>query len=403
MLALAIGGSTVAKSRTVASQVRAIGPMHIASGPTTLAADFALSIWIPTRALLKGRDPYDPRNTAVEKEYGARLPAALYVPAMLLILWPLAAMSLPDAAAGMVIVSCLLLWASLCLLIRPKGSGGRLLLAGLGIVTVYGYAAENTLLLGQPTAVVMLGFALLARSMITGKWGIGAIVGSSLLLMKPQYGLPVLALLAILRQWRTTGWSALVVLLLSLPFGILEIDAAGGVGAAVDSWRRNLTFFEHHDSGWGRTDTLTLLTWGNPARAGTAGAAAVFAVLALAIALAARARSGTGTVAFVAAACGFVLASAYHTSYDLLIVAVPVALALSRPRWWRDALAWFLLLFVFLNFISRASIRYRIGGLFEKLMLDAWPPVTALGLLIIGLCVALYVGRPRSASSSATR
>jgi Glycosyltransferase family 87 len=384
VLALAVVGTVGAKSHAIASGVRAIGTQHVASGNTNLAADFALSIWIPTQALRHKLDPYDPSRRGSEQRYGAHVPAGFYSPGLLLLLWPITALALPEAAEAMTILSCLLIWLSLWLVVVPRTALRRLLLAALGVVTIFGYSAENGLMLGQPSAIFLLGVALVTRAVISGRWGAGAAAGATLLMLKPQYALPTLAVLFVLRRWRTALYALAISLVVATPFAVLEVRAAGGIGAAASSLRRNLTFFQNYNSGWGRTDLLVLLTNGQPAKAGLAGTAVCLLALAALLWLAVSKARGPRDIVLVATISGFVLASAYHTSYDLLILALPAALLL-RPESRRNGpLTAVLAVYVALDFLSRASFRYRIGGEFVTVMHNWWPPVIALAAFVLG-------------------
>jgi Glycosyltransferase family 87 len=393
------------KVHSVASGVRSIGVLHVASGRTNLAADYALSIWIPTRALERRLDPYNPADGQVKRDFGNDVPAAFYTPAMLGLLAPISQLALPDAAEAMTALNFACLWLALWLLIKPRRPRDWAMFSVLGLATVYGYASENTLMLGQPTGLFLLGVAFLARAIVSDSFGALAVVGTSLLLLKPQYAIPTVAFLALLRQWRTIAFAVTLVALASVPFLVLEINAASGPIDALHALRANLSFFQHHDSGWGRTDLATLVTRGDPAALGVIGAVVLFLALLLVVYTGTRyggTTSERGRIALVAVFAGFILASDYHPAYDVLILAVPAALGLASGKSIATRLlVLFAYIYVLLNFASRASFRYRIGGVFESTMTNQWPSIVALTALAVGMAVLVRTPRVLVSDTSA--
>jgi hypothetical protein len=114
------------------------------------------------------------------------------------------------------------------------------------------------------------------------------------------------------------------------------------------------------------------------------------------------AMSARGRIALVTVFAGFVLASIYHFFYDTPILAVPVALTLAAGKTVSTRpLMLFAWLYVGLNFASRGTFMYRIGGAFESAVLHQWPPLVSLIALAIG--TAVLVSEHRATERSRVR
>ena len=168
---------------------------------------------------------------------------------------------------------------------------------------------------------------------------------------------------------------------LSAPIVILWAQAAGSLAAMLGSAHRNLDFLDAYTSGWGRTDLVTLLSGGDPHALGAGVELAV--MVAIVTFLAWRLRRSGGVVEDIAVAAsliaGMELVSVYHQSYDLLVLAVPVAMVvrcLLERRRSLDALALCVFGFLVSDLLSRPSIRYRVHD-YAVVMNRYWPPVIA--------------------------
>lgn len=402
-------GVTAHRSHWIAGYLERLGTDRIASGVNGLGRDYAFNVWIPTHALWHGLDPYDPAKTTVRERWHANLPAGLYTPSILLLLSPLALLPLPDAAEVMNALNVLLIWLALLVLIPPRTPRSCALVAVLGVVTVNGYAGESGLLYGQPIGIYLLGIALLARAILEDRWDAAAVVGAVLLMTKAQYAVAGIVLLLALRRLRVVAVAAAATLLLSLPFGALFLDAAGGVSEAAAVVHRSASYAAANYTGAGRSDMLVLLTGGDAGRFGAAGTIVEAVLLCGAAAWLVsrlRMRRGAAAVALVALLVGLELASVYHEWYDLVILMVPAAVLLARPpRLWLQvplvtAVAFG---FVLVDLATRSSFRLRIsnlGAVGASLVrgLDLWwPPAISVAMLAAAAATTLLLRRSETA------
>jgi hypothetical protein len=291
--------------------------------------DFANNTWRAVRALLSGADIYGPAH-AVIAGIGPARPASQHVPGSLLWQAPFAALPLPAALFTYTSVSILAIWAGVFILTWPKDPSAVFLSACCGGFAICLGGGPMTLLLGQPTGFMLLGLAVLVRARQPWLGGLGFMLAASTI----QTGLPLALALLPLGGWRVVWRGAVLAFGCSLPVVGLEIANAGFstfvnsfvVGGSVYLVRVN-----------NRIDLGGLLH-----RAGGAGMGVQVAIgLVLAsVALVFLARlpphlrriSHPPVLSFVVA---FMLVSAYHESYDLLLVGgalVPAILVNDQSR-----------------------------------------------------------------------
>ena len=284
--------------------------------------DFANNTWRAVRALFSGADIYGPTH-AVIPGIGPAWPVSQHVPGSLLWQAQFAALPLPAALFTYTAVSILAIWAGVFILTWPKNPSAVFLSACCGGFAICIGGGPMALLLGQPTGFMLLGLAVLVRARQPWLAGLGFMLAASTI----QMGLPLgLALLA-LGGWRVLWRGAVLAFGCSLPIAGLEIANAGFptfvhsfvVGGSVYLVRVN-----------DRIDLGGLLY-----RVGGAGKGVQVAIsLVLAsVALIFLARlpphlrriGHPPVLAFVVA---FTLVSAYHESYDLLLVGAAVVPAI---------------------------------------------------------------------------
>jgi len=364
-----------------------------AAGTIGLGKDYVVNVWVPTRALREDLDPYDPDQTTVRSRYHTPTPSAPYTPSILLLLLPLSGLPLPQAAEAMTALNVLLAWLALLVLLPPRTPRACGLVALLGLAAFNGWAGESALLYGQPIGFFALGAALVSRAILQERFGAAAIAGLVLLLTKAQFALPVLIVLAVMRQWRAIGASVAFTAVLSLPFGVLFVRAAGGVADAIAVVARATSWT---DSAFplNRTDLLSLLTRNDAASLGTAGAVLQLVVLSALLAVVVRRSRLEGQAWSAAVAVALValdLVAIYHQWYDLTILAVPAAVLLSRDEsrgiWHELPLVSAVIAFsLVVNLATRGSVRAWVEELStwgDELLTKFdlyWPPLISLAL-----------------------
>jgi Glycosyltransferase family 87 len=291
--------------------------------------DFANNTWRAMRALLSGVNIYGPTH-AVLPGIGPAWPVSQHVPGSLLWQAPFAALPLPAALFTYTFVSILAIWAGVFILTWPKDPAAVFLAACCGGFAIGIAGGPMTLLLGQPTGFMLLGLAVLVRARQPWLAGLGFMLAASTI----QTGLPLALALLLLGGWRVVWRGIVLALACSLPVMGLDI-ANAGFSAFVNSFVGGGSVYLVRVNN--RIDLGGLLF-----RAGGAGKGAQVAVgLALAsVALIFLARlpphlrriSHPPVLSFVVA---FMLLSAYHESYDLLLVGgavVPAILVNDQSR-----------------------------------------------------------------------
>jgi len=322
------GSAVVAVATTVWAMYREITtfgrPEDVQTG-----LDFANNTWRAVRALLSGVNIYGPTH-AVLPGIGPAWPVSQHVPGSLLWQAPFAALPLPAALFTYTFVSILAIWAGVFILTWPKDAAAVFLAACCGGFAICIAGGPMTLLLGQPTGFMLLGLAVLVRARQPWLAGLGFMLAASTI----QTGLPLALALLLLGGWRVVWRGIVLALACSLPVMGLDI-ANAGFSAFVNSFVGGGSVYLVRVNN--RIDLGGLLF-----RAGGAGKGVQVAVgLVLAsVALIFLARlpphlrriSHPPVLSFVVA---FMLLSAYHESYDLLLVGgavVPAILVNDQSR-----------------------------------------------------------------------
>lgn len=166
-------------------------------------------IWTAGRLWAQGIDPYSPRFTAIGHALfpsGNDIAYWLYPPQWWVIARPLAA--LPVARALVIwrgINAALVLAAAMVLALavrRARPATPLCVLLLLIAVAALMEGTAQTLLLGQTSILVFAGFALMAVALLTGRQS-PMVIALVLLLLKPQFALPIIVCLAVTAKWRT--------------------------------------------------------------------------------------------------------------------------------------------------------------------------------------------------------
>jgi hypothetical protein len=284
--------------------------------------DFANNTWRAVRALFSGAGIYGPTH-AVIPGIGPAWPVSQHVPGSLLWQAPFAALPLPAALFTYTAVSILAIWAAVFILTWPRNPSAVFLSACCGGFAICVAGGPMALLLGQPTGFMLLGLAVLVRARQPWLAGLGLMLAASTI----QMGLPLALALLVLGGWRVVWRGAVLALGCSLPIAGLEI-ANAGFSTFVNSFVAGGSVYLVRVND--RIDLGGLLY-----RAVGAGKGVQVAIsLALAsVALIFLARlpphlrriSHPPVLSFVVA---FMLVSAYHESYDLLLVGAAVVPAI---------------------------------------------------------------------------
>ena len=252
-----------------------------ANAALTGGQDFRDATYFPVKELLAGGNPYDPApmfaHWPVNQEFD------LYAPLHLVLHLPYAA--LPYRTA-LLLFSCAGLAAligiglvSARVMRLPGGWLAAWLVAGLVVLSQIGKSAIS---IGQINPVVGLG-AVLAITQVgrtlslqpdagtrgpgfrgsAGFWGSGfwgsagfwGSVGLALAWTKPQFAIPLAALLLARGARRQVVLGTALAFAVSLPVVVVLVARAGGIGGFLDVVRRNLSYATH--TGYAAVDSAS--------------------------------------------------------------------------------------------------------------------------------------------------
>ncbi|HYM49770.1 MAG TPA: glycosyltransferase 87 family protein [Candidatus Limnocylindrales bacterium] len=221
-------------------------------------------------------------------------------------------------------ISLLLLVAAIWLLQSAAPLGRRATMLGvLGLLAAA--PTWSTLIEGQVSAVLLLGASLVAVAVLRGRPA-AALAGAALLAIKPQYLLPALAVLVVLRKPRLIAGA-----LLGAGAVLMSPLMAGGVPALEAMIRAMLG-----------TDQVTPVrlseSWAGwlagvlPARFDTPVALAIMTAAAIAILWVGPRLRGEPLALLAVAGWAGVLASPHCLPHDLVLLAVPAWCAAALHR-----------------------------------------------------------------------
>jgi hypothetical protein len=194
-------------------------------------------IWTAGKLWALGINPYSPRFTALGHAYfpaGNGIAYWLYPPQWWVMARPLAALPVEQALViwrgsnALLLVSAATPLALTVRHVRPATP----LWAVMALIAIMALmeGTAKTLLLGQTSILVFAGFCLMGVALLTARpWPM--VVALVLLLLKPQFALPIILCLAMMKTWRNAVLIAVVVTCLaSLPqvvqFGLLTTVTA---------------------------------------------------------------------------------------------------------------------------------------------------------------------------------
>jgi hypothetical protein len=289
-------------------------------------------VWAAGRMFNHGLDPYSPafepftRSLFSEaKDWAWFYPPQWTLPASLLarfsfptacLIWRLTNVLFLAIAAWAIVRT----WAAIA--VRPRPTWLALTLA----LIFSGEATGAVFYLGQTGILVLLGFALFTWGSV-GERRSPAIFGLTLLMVKPNIGLPV-AIVALATPFhrRALLGACIVSLLFCLP---LFVQRGAGIGASLLNWERNLSVYGAA-TGYNQPIRMTGLSHilSMPAIATSLVAAAV----GLALAFGYRRTRYTDTGEAIAlVACTVTAAFVSLHNYDLSFVAILVLLGARGP------------------------------------------------------------------------
>ena len=294
--------------------------------------DFVAAVHYPARALLDGVNPYDVE--AFLQTYpveGAYFP--LYAPSHLLLSLPFGLV--PPRAAS---VLWLLITAGLLVCLVRLGSRGWQITALLLGLVLLSRPGRSDVLLGQVALPYVLVTCLAWRwSRTRPRAAAGCL---AVALGKPTFGLALLALLLVRRQWRTAALGTLGGALLSLVPAAVLLTAHGG--EALDAVEGNLDKAQSDSAstpGASRlVDGLSLVVRvvspdGDVSGAWTGVAYLVAVALAgVVLAVAARREPTHEEAALLVLLAAVTLLCLPHQAYDALLLVWPAAAAASAWR-----------------------------------------------------------------------
>ena len=372
--------------------------------------DFRDASYYPGVALREGDDPYDVEEYLAREPVGQHLPP--YAPSHVLLHLPLTWLSLRAAEAVYLVLSMALVVVLAVVVLRAVGlSTSALAVLGLTTALLAATPVRYTLIVGQPTMIVVLGctLALTARSRAVGA------VGLALALTKPTFGIPLVLLVLALGRWRTAAAGVAVAVVASLPVGVALLAAEGGPSGLVEVLADNADY-SAGSSGMAigapandRVDVAALLgrlTGTTPGDAVELLVAVVIVGAAAAVVRRARAPgSGLPPAAVVSVVVLAVLLATYHKPYDLVLLALPVvALVVEARRPGADrrlAAAAALLVAAALNPLALRPIERHVpdDGVVSALVRSTTG--AALLLAFVLLCAAIVTRAPSPASAAA--
>jgi hypothetical protein len=320
-------------------------------------ADFRDVVYLPARALLAGDNPYDVEHYMTNYPAGYAFP--LYSPGLLIASVPLAMLPWKLSLAVYWCLNVVLypLLARVCLslvLPRPTWSCTFLLATAL-LITTPGRANFNA---GQITLPVVLGS--LAAVYYASRYPKLAVLGLTLAVFKPTFGVPIGILLMVRGNCRVAlwaaGWSGLLAI---LAIGVIDSNPENRTFSQV-AWDNQSTFgadpMVAPSTSQTRIDALPF----SAHFLGIFSADAVFgAVLGVAALVLCLARGGCDPSAPTDPSHAVILAATlvgiHHQVYDTLLLAAPATVLLGGA-WRGGKLDWARVHFAVLSCVPAVNI-----------------------------------------------
>ncbi|MFS0897883.1 glycosyltransferase family 87 protein [Mycolicibacterium litorale] len=297
--------------------------------------DFRDTVWLPTRWLLGGGDPYNTAVYAAQFDYAQDYPT--YAPAHLALWLPFGRMPWDIAAAADVLVNVSVVaavgaWAGIRVIrlwTAPAIPGRSALLAaassGVALIWLARTAADGASH-GQPSVV----YALLAAPALLSRSPCAAATLSAITCLKPQIGLFVVVLLLAQRRWRVAVAAVLLAGGVSVAVALFLARGPAGFGAWLGTLLDNASSAEairtvdYLDE---RVDLAGALLHAGAPLPGWASLALLAVGLAAAYTLARRLHRRDLPATAVLTGLSIGLLAFYHISYDAMWMLAPIALA----------------------------------------------------------------------------
>jgi Glycosyltransferase family 87 len=365
-----------------------------------LMGDFKIVNYCPAYLLLHGGNPYDPRAFLAVCAMHEGLP--LYLPFGFLLHAPFALVPLQASSAIYfalsLVLTLVLAFAAYRLFDLPTSTSGVILVAALLMLSRPG---QWNLLLGQVTLELVLAtyvalFYARRSPLLSG-------MGLALATYKPNFGVPLLILMALRGDKRAVAAGAAIAAMVNLPLLIVLASRAGGVGALArgalvghSEWAA--LFDPTAPSAGSAVDLAGFLDQVAGQRLSSV-AQGVVTLLVLGIAAAALRRIGPATQGPTARLsssiiCLATLVAVHHHAYDLLLLIGPVVVLrknglppgmMSRRL---DLVLFALFILLGANYFGSVSVLSRLGG-----NRPLWLAVASLNELALLAIFCLYVFR----------
>lgn len=378
--------------------------------------DFRDAIYFPVVAFSSGKNPYDAFAYRAEYPVGQTFP--LYGPITLLLHWPLGLLSLQAAEWIYFVASLAFVVALAALALRLGGRSATVsstfMLAGFLVLTEPG---QWGLSLGQSAPfLTMVAFAALYFA--SRRPGL-AVVAVALSAMKPTWAVPLAVLMIVRGEFGVVLKGAILGGAVTLLPTLLLIRNAGGLAQFISILKVNYASFSadttvHPLASAYRFDTAALFGrfLGTPL-----GGWWEVALLLLILFLAGLglwrlrgAHDDTSRAVSASLVCVAILACVYHTTYELLMLTVPLLTTLSddltsrAPRMpWLRWVAFGAMLLPMLNFLVDGGIIYRLPTIPGLWLVVASINGTAIIVGLAALLLLAYGATPGSSAAGRSR
>lgn len=332
---LLVGSILLALARV--THLGTLGDLRLSASAAAMD-DFQSTVYFPARAFADGANPY--HAEAYLKRYPAPEPVRLYPPAMLLVSQPFSALPLGVAmwvqAVLSFVLSGVLAYVSLRLARLPATPAAVMLVWAVILISRPG---QWNLLQGQATLWMVLGTYAAFTARRDGS--ALAALGLTLVMLKPNFGLPVAVLMLARGHIRAVVLGGVTTVVLNLAAMLPLIERAGGLGPFLSHFFSGTARLREAASRGSEFTVFRIDAGGLAAQFfgghlplapsllltfGIVGAVAVVVRRRLEVD---RARPDMTTAGLL---CCTVLVSIYHIGYDLLLLTWP-AVAVMHLVW----------------------------------------------------------------------
>ena len=368
--------------------------------------DFRNNVYYPVRCFLDGRNPYDRAQNQLYPTSSPTFPP--YSPLTLLLHLPFAL--LPFAASELVYYLMTLGFTLLIAVLALRFSGLVPTVAsifGLGSLILLSRPGQMTLLTGQTTATLVLGFYMALLFAHDRPWLAG--LGLAMSTIKPSFGVPLFLLMLVRKDLRAVAYGTIVGGVPTLGVTTVLAHRAGGLlpllallPANYQRWNENAVGLANAATSVLRVDAVSFLSRLVGPLGTSLQLAITFGILAAAAVgirqLGQRHEDGARRLS-ASIMCLATLTCTYHQTYDLLLLCMPLTALATVPVAPRGAasqrLRWglfIILLIPMFNYLVSFPAQRRLGvhgaTLFALLSLNS-------GCLVAALLVFVLVARRR--------